>query len=78
MLEVAPSVYLSPSMTRGVRERTWNVLSKWFGETTDSSIVMIYKDSEAPAGVGVASLGEPPRQIVEIDGVALSYLNRKN
>lgn len=74
MLEVTPAVYVSPSMTRGVRERTWTVLSKWFTDVVDGSIVMIFKDSTEPAGVGILTLGEPPRRIIDADGFALSYL----
>ena len=74
MLEVTPAVYTCPSMTKGVRERTWNVLSKWFAEIEDASIVMIYKENTEPSGIGVLYLGEPPRRIIDADGVALSYL----
>lgn len=74
MLEVTPAVYASPSMTKGVRERTWSVLSKWFSDVEDASLVMIYKDNAEPSGIGVQYLGEPPRRIIDADGVALSYL----
>lgn len=30
MLEIAPGVYTSPAISKGVRERVWNVLSVWF------------------------------------------------
>lgn len=76
MLEVTPAVYASPSMTKGVRERTWAVLSKWFVDIADASVVMIYKDNTESTGVGVLSLGEPPRRIIDADGIALSYLGK--
>jgi CRISPR-associated protein Cas2 len=76
MLEVTPAVYASPSMTRGVRDRTWSVLSKWFVDISDSSLVMIYKDNTEATGVGILSLGETPRRIIDADGVALSYLSK--
>jgi hypothetical protein len=31
MLEVAPGVFISPRMNKGVRERTWSVLADWHG-----------------------------------------------
>ena len=57
-----------------MRERTWNVLSKRIAEIEDASIVMIYKENTEPSGIGVLYLGEPPRRIIDADGVALSYL----
>lgn len=78
MLEVTPAVYVSPSMTRGVRERTWAILSKWFSGINEGSIVMIFRDPSESTGVGVSSLGEPPRRIIDADGVALSYLENKD
>ena len=32
MLEIAPGVYTSPQMTSGIRERTWDVLARWYYE----------------------------------------------
>ena len=29
MLEIAPGVYTSPQMTNGIRERVWDVVSRW-------------------------------------------------
>ena len=31
MPEVAPGVFASPSLSKGVRERVWAVLSDWWG-----------------------------------------------
>jgi CRISPR-associated protein Cas2 len=78
MLEVAPSVYVSPNITKAVRERVWGVLSKWFSDVSDGSILMVYKDSSEPTGVGVSALGLPPRHIIDADGVALSYLAKND
>ena len=50
------------------------MLSKWFSDVEDASLVMIYKDNAEPSGIGVQYLGEPPRRIIDADGIALSYL----
>ena len=32
MLEIAPGVYTAPMMTSGIRDRIWDVLSRWYYE----------------------------------------------
>jgi CRISPR-associated protein Cas2 len=58
MLEVSPNVFVSPRMNPGVRARVWTVMSDW-------------RDLNAVGGVGVAHLGDPPRELVEADGMWL-------
>jgi CRISPR-associated protein Cas2 len=78
MLEVSPGVYTNPKLSRGVGQRIWNVLSEWFDHTgQDASIVMLWADGTEPAGQGVMVLGDPPRKLVEYDGVILSHLRRR-
>ncbi|SDM18776.1 CRISPR-associated protein, Cas2 family [Oryzisolibacter propanilivorax] len=69
MLEVAPNIFVSPRMNPGVRERVWQVLSDWYGHERQGSAVMVWRDVNATGGVGVAHLGEPPRELVEADGM---------
>ena len=71
MVEIAPGVYTSPTMTRAVRERVWAVLSDWFGELGGGSIVMTWRDPSLPARQGVALLGEPAKTLADQDGVLL-------
>ena len=71
MLEIAPGVYTSPRMTKGIRERVWDVLGRWHGELRNGAIVMTWRDSEAAGGQCLAYLGEPPRELVEVDGMVL-------
>ena len=40
MLEIAPGVYTSPRMTGGIRERVWDVLTRWHLESGQGAIVM--------------------------------------
>ncbi|MGB4337485.1 MAG: type I-E CRISPR-associated endoribonuclease Cas2e [Bacillota bacterium] len=71
MLEVGPGVYTSPSMSVAVRERVWNVLTEWF-QLSDSSIVMVWTDNQLPGGQAVRTLGVPPIDLVELDGIVLA------
>lgn len=72
MLEVAPTVYISPRMNAGVRTRTWKVLSDWYSAELRGSIVMVWRDINEIGGVGIATLGSPPREMVERDGLWLT------
>lgn len=72
MLEVAPTVYLSPRMNAGVRARIWDVLSDWHHAEPRGSIVMVWRDVNETGGVGIANLGSPPRELVEMDGLWLT------
>lgn len=71
MLELAPGVYLAPQMSRGVRERTWNVLEGWYASLGNGTIVMAWADRNRPGGMAILTLGEPPKEIVDADGVLL-------
>jgi CRISPR-associated protein Cas2 len=72
MIEVSPGVYTAVRMRASVRERVWEVLADWHkGLASEGSVVMTWRDLKAPGGQGLRHLGEPPRQIVEADGMAL-------
>jgi len=72
MLEVAPTVYVSPRMNRGVRLRTLEVLTDWHNTEPRGSIVMVWRDANETGGIGIATLGTPPRELVDIDGLWLA------
>ena len=87
MLEIAPGVYTAPEMSKGVRERIWDVLSDWFphGATSSTdlnqraSIVLTWRDKAAPGGQGVETLGVPAKTLVDADGFYMvNWLNRQN
>jgi CRISPR-associated protein Cas2 len=78
MLEIAPTVYLSPRMSAGVRSRIWDVLSDWHGAEPRGSIVMVWRDVNQTGGVGIANLGSLPRELVEIDGLWLTKRTLQN
>lgn len=69
MLELAPGVYAQPRMSAGVRMRVWGVLADWYGQLRRGSIVMTWADSAAHGGLGLASLGEPPKEIIAHDAM---------
>ncbi|MFD2114086.1 type I-E CRISPR-associated endoribonuclease Cas2e [Thiorhodococcus fuscus] len=71
MLEVAPTVYISPRMNQGVRSRTWSVLTDWHTAEPTGSVVMVWRDVNATGGVGIATLGTPTRELVDVDGLWL-------
>ncbi|MDC6166467.1 type I-E CRISPR-associated endoribonuclease Cas2e [Paucibacter sp. XJ19-41] len=72
MLEVAPGVFVSPRMNPGARERVWGVMRDWHGQEPRGSLVMVWRDLNATGGVGLAQLGNPPRELVEADGMWLT------
>lgn len=71
MLEVAPGVYASPTLSRRARDKVWSVLADWHGHLGRGAICMLYPDSKADGGLAVHILGDPPRHPVRIDGVLL-------
>ena len=71
MLEIAPGVYTSPNMTSGIRQRVWDVLERWHFALGQGSIVMTWRDPMAEGEQRVLCLGDPPKEIVDADGVYL-------
>ncbi|MBI4701175.1 MAG: type I-E CRISPR-associated endoribonuclease Cas2 [Deltaproteobacteria bacterium] len=73
MLELAPGVYASPGITRGVRQRIWEVCTSWQGELPpDGCVLMTFVDRASPGGLGVLVLGCPRKDLVEHEGVWLA------
>lgn len=73
MLEIAPGVYTSPRLSAGMRDRVWEVMEAWFDALGGVSIVMTWRDLQAPGGQGIRVLGLPPRRLAEIDGALLVW-----
>ena len=71
MLEVAPGVYVAPDLSAGVRTRVWDVLSAWWAALRTGSIVLVWRDATAVGKLRIQTLGEPPKEIVDADGVLL-------
>ena len=64
MLEIAPGVYTSPNMTRGIRERIWNVLAEWYYQLGQGSIVMTWRDPSAVGEQQIRTLGEQGNRVL--------------
>ncbi len=70
--EPAPGFYTAANMTKAVRDRIWSVVSDWHAATGEGSMVMVWRDDNAPGGLGLATLGVPPRRLADLDGVLVS------
>lgn len=71
MLEISPNVFVSPRMNPGVRTRVWGVVSDWHAHERQGSLVIVWRDLNAVGGVGIMNLGDPPRELIEVDGLWL-------
>lgn len=72
MLELAPGVYSAPRISPAVRERIWTVLKDWFPNERGASVIMIWQERELPGGQAVRTLGSPPIDFVNVDGIVLA------
>lgn len=72
MLELAPGVYSAPRLSPAVRDRIWTVLNEWFPTGQGGSVIMLWEDKTLPGGQSVKTLGLPPIDLVELDGIVLS------
>lgn len=72
MLEIAPGVYVGPRINSAVRERIWKVMEEWFGQCPEGSIVMVWRDPKAIAGLQTRTLGLTKVELVDIDSIILS------
>ena len=71
MLEIAPGMYVAPNLTASVRMRVWTVLLEWWAALGSGSVVMVWRDSKAAGNLRIETLGEPPKEIVDADGILL-------
>ena len=71
MPEVAPGVFVSPDLSRAVRERLWAVLSSWWDAVPGGSVLLTWRDDTAPGRLGLLTLGLPRRGLVDLDGALL-------
>lgn len=69
MLEIAPGIFTAPNLSSSVRERIWTVLIYWHSELQKGSIIMTWPDSKQVGKQAIKTLGEPKRELVDIDGI---------
>jgi CRISPR-associated protein Cas2 len=72
MLELMAGVYIAPRLSPVVRDRLWTVLADWFWAEQNASILMLWADSRQPGGLAMRSLGLPPLELIEVDGLILT------
>lgn len=73
MLQVAPGVYVAPRMGTAVRERVWDLMQQWMSLIPeDGGIVLLWRDHQAPSGLGMRMIGWPKTEIIEQEGTWLS------
>lgn len=76
MLEIAPGVYSAPRISPAVRERLWTVLEDWFPNEREASIVLLWQERDQPGGQVVRTLGTPPIDFFDVDGLVLARRRR--
>ncbi|WP_347267662.1 type I-E CRISPR-associated endoribonuclease Cas2e [Paracoccus sp. (in: a-proteobacteria)] len=71
MLEVSPGVYVAPDMSAAVRTRVWEVVSDWWQTLGRGALVMVWRDKASVGHLRIETLGDPPKDIVDADGILL-------
>ena len=72
MIELTAGVYTAPRMSAAVRDRVWQVVNDWWAHEGSASILMVWQDTSRPGGQSVRVLGEPPIELVDIDGLIVA------
>lgn len=72
LLEVAPGVYAGPHVSASVRERIWAVITAWHDDDPRGSAILVWPDKKAVGRMALSMIGTPQRDLVLLDGVALS------
>ena len=72
LLEIAPGVYSAPRISPAVRNRIWTVLEEAFLSENGASIVLIWQERGIPGGQAVRTLGSPPIDFADVDGMILA------
>ena len=74
MLEISPGIYVSPSMSRGVRDRIWDVCGDWASLLpADGSVTLLWRETTAPGGLAIKTLGTPKAKLADYDGIWLAH-----
>lgn len=71
MLEIAPGVYVAPEMSAAVRQRVWSVMANWWETLGRGSLTLVWRDTKAVGNLRIETLGEPPKSIIDADGLLL-------
>ena len=71
MPEAAPGVFVSPELSKGVRERVWSVVADWWTAMPGGALILMWKDEGCAGRLGIRTLGLPPRELSDLDGALL-------
>jgi CRISPR-associated protein Cas2 len=72
MLEVSPGTYVSPRLSRGVRDEMWATLEDWHRALLRGCVVMLWRDRAYSGAIGIRMLGTPSRIFVDVDNMLLT------
>ncbi len=72
LVEIGIGVYAGARISRAVRERIWDVTSDWFTAEENASVVLVWQEPSMPGGIAVSTLGVPPIEFAEVDGLVLA------
>ena len=76
MQEIAPGVYVAPTMKKSVRERVWRVMMDWSELLPeDAGVVLFWRNPDAPSKLSIRLLGWPKKEFVEHEGLWLTHRN---
>ena len=70
MQEIAPGVYVAPTMKKSVRERVWRVMELL---PDDAGVVLFWRNPDAPSKLSIRLLGWPKKEFVEHEGLWLTH-----
>jgi CRISPR-associated protein Cas2 len=78
LCEVAPGVYISADMNAAVRDRVWAVMEEWWESLPGAAAVLVYPSKEAAGRLAVRTLGLPPVELADIDGIRVAVRGRSD
>src|SRR5690625_8036408 len=74
MHEVAHGVYAVPKMNISVGDRLWRVMLDWVELIPqDVGVVILWRSPEALSGLGLRVLGWPKKELIEYEGIWLTF-----
>lgn len=72
MPEIGPGVYISPDLNSAVRNRIWTVMQEWWEDAPGSAAILAYTDGDSSGRLAVRTLGTPPVELADLDGVRVA------